>query len=52
MQLVRVTDENYVVLMDDTTCELRSDMKVPGGKVGEEIKKLTEAEKDAKVSYN
>ena len=44
-----VNDDGFVSLMDDTTYELRKDLKVPGGKIGEEIKEALAEDRNTKV---
>ena len=44
-----MNEDDYVSLMDDSTYELRKDLRLPAGKLGDDIREAVEAGKDSKV---
>jgi len=48
--LIDLSDDNFTTLLDDANNETRSDIKLPAGDLGEEIRKKFENEETIKVT--
>jgi translation initiation factor 5A len=50
LALIDLSDDNFTTLLDDANNKTRSDIKLPVGELGDEIRKKFEKEQSIKVT--